>query len=85
MRIYALSLFLFRLIYCYLYFHRIDFGLNTSATMYPQAIAAVIPPAAALIPPRTASKKPSFAPSIAPFASVYPNPGSGTFAPLCAN
>ena len=48
--------------------HRTDLGLKTSAIKYPHPIATVIPPAAALIPPVTASRRFSFAPSIAPFA-----------------
>ena len=64
--------------------HRTDLGLKTSAIKYPHPIATVIPPAAALIPPVTASRRFSFAPSIAPFAREYPNPGNGTRAPVCA-
>ena len=63
---------------------RTDLGLKTSAIKYPHPIATVIPPAAALIPPVTASRRFSFAPSIAPFAREYPNPGNGTRAPVCA-
>ena len=40
---------------------------------------AVATPAAVLFtPPMTASKNPSFAPEIAPFAKEYPKPGRGT-------
>ena len=57
--------------------HRTDLGLKTSAIKYPHPIATVIPPV-------TASRRFSFAPSIAPFAREYPNPGNGTRAPVCA-
>lgn len=49
-------------------------------------MAAAIPPAAAVIPPVKIPKIPfSLIPSIAPFASAFPKPVSGTVAPAPAN
>lgn len=61
-------------------------GLEIKEARYPKNTAAAIPPLEALIPPVKAPTKPdSLTPSIAPFAKLYPNPVSGTVAPVPAN
>ncbi len=49
-------------------------------------MAAAIPPAVAVVPPRKMPKKPSLCIDfITPVASEYPNPIIGTVAPAAAN
>ena len=58
------------------------FGLKISAIKYPKNIAAVIPPAAPLIPPIKAPNNPSsLTPLIAASASELPKLGNGIVAP----
>ncbi len=60
-------------------------GLAIRAAIYPKKIAAAIPPLEAFNPPVKAPSNPfSLTPSIAPFASKFPNPVRGTVAPLPA-
>lgn len=59
--------------------------MATSEAIYPKKIAAVIPPAAAAVPPVRAPIRPSLSTFfIAPLASKLPNPVNGTVAPAPA-
>jgi hypothetical protein len=65
--------------------YRFDFGEKINEIIYPNPTAAVNPAAVFFNPPASMGRKPSFAPSIAPFANEYPNPGNGTVAPFLAS
>lgn len=63
--------------YCFLIL-----GFDTKEAIYPKKIAAAIPAADAFTPPIKAPINPLFlTSSIAPLASVLPNPVRGTVAP----
>ena len=63
-------------------FYFLVLGLNISAIIYPKKIAAVIPPAAPVIPPVNAPNNPDSSTAfIADFAKVFPKPGNGIVAP----
>ena len=69
-----------------LYFNLFVLEEKINANKKAKKIADAMPPAALFSPPVSTPKKPSaFAPSIAPFASVEPNPIIGTLAPAFAN
>lgn len=68
------------------YLSRFVLDENINAITNAKNIAAPIPPAVAFSPPVKTPKNPNdLAPSIAPFASVEPNPIIGTLAPAFAN
>jgi hypothetical protein len=58
--------------------HRFDFGEKIRDMIYPNTTATVNPAAVFFNPPDSMGKNPSFAPSIAPLARLYPKPGRGT-------
>ena len=67
-------------------FYFFAFGLNITEKIYPNSIAAVIPPAALENPPVKIPINPDLSiSSMTPVASVYPKPVSGTLAPAPAN